>query len=287
MKTNSKIFILIILVGIFTVLSFVFDQMVIHTEDKIREKNFLYKQSFNNYLTSKNVMFNTRDLMTRASTKLQLFKDRQTFLQDTVQTLFNESYRNEAFGVDAKESYINNLKTIFTSRYQKLGYDIIKECNLAFDFFKGVTVRKFNFDNYKEEKIITALKGVNKINLENSIKARDHFTKKLYEKSTEIISIKYGITTLEEFYIIREKYTNLLNFYFEHYKFLQKINEAHGITFRFYLEESNKFFEERNSHETERNYFILFSVLSQILSLFFLIFLFKTLMKISNKKIKL
>ena len=74
MKTNSKIFILIILVGIFTVLSFVFDQMVIHTEDKIREKNFLYKQSFNNYLTSKNVMFNTRDLMTRASTKLQLFK---------------------------------------------------------------------------------------------------------------------------------------------------------------------------------------------------------------------
>ena len=53
MKTNSKIFILIILVGIFTVLSFVFDQMVIHTEDKIREKNFLYKQSFNNYLTSK------------------------------------------------------------------------------------------------------------------------------------------------------------------------------------------------------------------------------------------
>ena len=96
MKTNSKIFILIILVGIFTVLSFVFDQMVIHTEDKIREKNFLYKQSFNNYLTSKNVMFNTRDLMTRASTKLQLFKDRQSFLQDTVQTLFNDSTKNEA-----------------------------------------------------------------------------------------------------------------------------------------------------------------------------------------------
>ena len=285
MKTNFKIFILIILVGIFTVLSFVFDQMVIHTEDKIREKNFLYKQSFNNYLTSKNVMFNTRDLMTRASTKLKLFQDRQTFLQDTVQTLFNESYRNEAFGVDAKESYINNLKTIFTSRYQKLGYDIIKECNLAYDFFKGVTVRSFNFDNYKEEKIITALKGVNKINLENSIKAHDHFTKKLNTNSSEIISIKYGISNLEEFYIIREKYTKLLDFYFEHYNFLQKINEAHGITFRFYLKESNKFFEEKNDHETERNFYILFSVLSQILSLFFLIFLFKTLMKISDKKL--
>ena len=177
MKTNSKIFILIILVGIFTILSFVFDQMVIHTEDKIREKNFLYKQSFNNYLTSKNVMFNTRDLMTRASTKLQLFKDRQSFLQDTVQTLFNDAYKNEAFGSDAKQSYIDNLKTIFTTRYQKLGYDIIKECRLAYDFFKGVTVRSFNIDNYDKEKIITALKGVNEMNLENSLKTHDHFTK--------------------------------------------------------------------------------------------------------------
>ena len=287
MKTNSKIFILIILVGIFTILSFVFDQMVIHTEDKIREKNFLYKQSFNNYLTSKNVMFNTRDLMTRASTKLQLFKDRQSFLQDTVQTLFNDAYKNEAFGSDAKQSYIDNLKTIFTSRYQKLGYDIIKECRLAYDFFKGVTVRSFNIDNYDEEKIITALKGVNQMNLENSLKTHDHFTKKLDEQSLEISSIKYGITTLEEFYIIREKYTQLLDYYFEHYNFLNKINEAHGITFRFYLKESNKFFEEKNDHETERNFFILFSVLSQILSLFFLIFLFKTLMKISDKKVNI
>ena len=119
--------------------------------------------------------------------------------------------------------------------------------------------------------------------MENSVKAHDHFTKKLYTKSSEIISIKYGISTLEEFYIIREKYTKLLDFYFEHYNFLQKINEAHGITFRFYLKESNKFFEEKNDHETERNFYILFSVLSQILSLFFLIFLFKTLMKISDE----
>ena len=206
--------------------------------------------------------------------------DIQVYFDETLARIEHPGGSNYKIGDSAKLKDVESFN-------QKLGYDIIKECNLAFDFFKGVTVRKFNFDNYKEEKIITALKGVNKINLENSIKARDHFTKKLYEKSTEIISIKYGITTLEEFYIIREKYTNLLNFYFEHYKFLQKINEAHGITFRFYLEESNKFFEERNSHETERNYFILFSVLSQILSLFFLIFLFKTLMKISNKKIKL
>ena len=128
---------------------------------------------------------------------------------------------------------------------------------MAYDFFKGVTVRNFNFDNYKEEKIITALKGVNKINLENSVKAHDHFTKKLYTKSSEIISIKYGISTLEEFYIIREKYTKLLDFYFEHYNFLKKINEAHGITFRFYLKSLTSILKKKMIMK-QRNFYILF-----------------------------
>ena len=42
MNLNSKIIILISLVGIFTVSSFIFDQMVIYSEDKI-EKTFSIK----------------------------------------------------------------------------------------------------------------------------------------------------------------------------------------------------------------------------------------------------
>ena len=65
MNLNLKIIILISLVGIFTVSSFIFDQMVIYSEDKIREKNFLYKRSFNNYQSSKNIMImNVTDLST-------------------------------------------------------------------------------------------------------------------------------------------------------------------------------------------------------------------------------
>ena len=65
MTLNFRILVLIVFVGIFTVSSFIFDQMVIYSEDKIREKNFLYKRSFNNYLSSKTVMLNTRDLSAR------------------------------------------------------------------------------------------------------------------------------------------------------------------------------------------------------------------------------
>ena len=48
--------------------------------------------------------------------------------------------------------------------------------------------------------VITNMKE-NKINLENSVKAHDHFTKKLYTKSSEIISLAndYGYNiTLED-----------------------------------------------------------------------------------------
>ena len=48
--------------------------------------------------------------------------------------------------------------------------------------------------------------------------------------------------------------------------------------FDFYFKESTRFLDEKSKHERQKNYFILFGVLSQILSLFFLIFLFKSLM---------
>ena len=90
MTLNFRILVLIVFVGIFTVSSFIFDQMVIYSEDKIREKNFLYKRSFNNYLSSKTVMLNTRDLLTRIQLKKNFFEDRQAFLQDTILVLFNK-----------------------------------------------------------------------------------------------------------------------------------------------------------------------------------------------------
>ena len=284
MTLNLRILVLIILVGIFTVSSFVFDQMVIYSEDKIREKNFLYKRSFNNYLSSKTVMLNTRDLMTRVQVKKTFFEDRQTFLQDTISVLFNKKLMELTFDVNVGPDYFKNLKTIFTSRYQTLGYDILEECNLAYNFFKGVQVRKFDLSLHNNEKIIKAIEGVNKINLDNSLKTHDHFTKKLETETKKILSIDHNISNMDEFYIIRKKYTELLDYYFLHYGYLEKINEAYGVTFNFYFKEARNYLDEKSNFERKRNYFILFGVLSQILGLFFLIFLFKTLISLANKK---
>ena len=121
MNLNLKIIILISLVGIFTVSSFIFDQMVIYSEDKIREKNFLYKRSFNNYQSSKNIMINTRDLMARIQVKKDFFDDRQTFLQDTITILLNKDLIRKTFDENVSPDYFKNLNTIFTSRYKKVG----------------------------------------------------------------------------------------------------------------------------------------------------------------------
>ena len=284
MTLNFRILVLIVFVGIFTVSSFIFDQMVIYSEDKIREKNFLYKRSFNNYLSSKTVMLNTRDLLTRIQVKKNFFEDRQAFLQDTILVLFNKNLMKTTFDESVSLDFFKNLKTIFTSRYQTLGYDILNECDLAYNFFKGVQVRNFDLSIHNNEKIITAIKGVNKINLENSLKTHDHFTEKLDKEREKILSIDHDISNIDEFFNIRKKYTELLDYYFLHYGYIEEINKAHGVTFEFYFKEAGNFLNEKNSYERKRNYYILFGVLSQILSLFFLIFLFKTLMFLANKK---
>ena len=284
MTLNFRILVLIILVGIFTVSSFIFDQMVIYSEDKIREKNFLYKISFNNYLSSKTVMLNTRDLLTRIQVKKNFFEDRQAFLQDTILVLFNKNLMKTTFDEGVSLDFFKNLKTIFTSRYQTLGYDILNECDLAYNFFKGVQVRNFDLSIHNNEKIITAIKCVNKINLENSLKTHNHFTEKLDKERKKILSIDHDISNIDEFFNIRKKYTELLDYYFLHYGYIEEINKAHGVTFEFYFKEAGNFLNEKNSYERKRNYYILFGVLSQILSLFFLIFLFKTLMFLANKK---
>ena len=106
--------------------------------------------------------------------------------------------------------------------------DILNECDLFNNFFKGVQVRNFDLSIHNNEKIITAIKGVNKINLENSLKTHDHFTEKLDKEREKILSIDHDISNIDEFFNIRKKYTELLDYYFLHYGYIEEINKAYG-----------------------------------------------------------
>ena len=68
-KLNSISIKLVVLIAFFTLTSFVFDQLVIQTENKIRDVDFEYERNFNEYLRAKGVLFNINDLVYRAAEK--------------------------------------------------------------------------------------------------------------------------------------------------------------------------------------------------------------------------
>ena len=75
-KLNNISIKLVVLIAFFTLTSFVFDQLVIQTENKIRDVDFEYERNFNEYLRTKSVLFNVNDLVYRTRVKGENFIDR-------------------------------------------------------------------------------------------------------------------------------------------------------------------------------------------------------------------
>ena len=81
---NKKIFIYLILIAIFTVLSFLFDQLVIFSENKLRENNYKYQILFKNYNYSKLSASQTQDFLFRNRLKYNNFTDRKLLLDEII-----------------------------------------------------------------------------------------------------------------------------------------------------------------------------------------------------------
>ena len=80
-KLNNISIKLVVLIAFFTLTSFVFDQLVIQTENKIRDVDFEYERNFNEYLRTKSVLFNVNDLVYRTRVKQENFIDRAEILE--------------------------------------------------------------------------------------------------------------------------------------------------------------------------------------------------------------
>ena len=109
-------------------------------EDKIREKNFLYKRSFGNYLSSKTVMLSTRDLMTRIQVKKNFFEDRQTFLQDAVTVLFNEKLMKKITNSDISSQQLIFPVNFVLTETQKLIYFELKNYLRSITYLKDFCI---------------------------------------------------------------------------------------------------------------------------------------------------
>ena len=271
-KLNNISIKLVVLIAFFTLTSFVFDQLVIQTENKIRDIDFEYERNFNEYLRTKGVLFNVNDLVYRTRVKNENFNDRADILEKAIYNIkFNKDYFEKNFN-DKFDSDINkNLQTIFTNRYKSMYLEIFEESSYLFKLARGLPIRSMKEEIFSEsnQKIVNSMWQLEKI-LNSNIKFYD--TYKIYEKKE--------IVTFDDYLDIRANLREFLSYYTSSSIYLTQINDEYGNYFKYFAKKNYDYLDMLNKNQNLKNFYILLSVLAQILSLFFLLILFKTLLNL-------
>ena len=269
-KLNNISIKLVVLIAFFTLTSFVFDQLVIQTENKIRDVDFEYERNFNEYLRTKSVLFNVNDLVYRTRVKGENFTDRAEILEKAIYNIkFNKVYFENNFN-DIFESDLNqNLQTIFINRYKSMYLEIFEESSDLFKLARGLPIRAMKEKIFLDEnqKVLDSMWGLEKV-LNSNIEFYD--TYKFYEKKE--------INTFDDYLDLRANLREFLNYYSNSSVHLIQINDIYGKYYNYFAEKSYENLDKLNKNQNLKNFYILLSVLAQILSLFFLLVLFKTLL---------
>ena len=276
-KFNKISYILLLTSAIFTILAYVSDQVVINKQNKTRILDLEYNKLVTDisslerfYSTISNIGFKKDSLI---STEL---KKRNFFLKNL--SLFNLE-KEEDISVLLKGGLaINNIKIRAINSTRNLMYDIA-DISLAYtivlenEFFDQVEVfsKKEFIDNLKN--IINPEKLYND-NLDIFWnKDYKDFDDKLF---TNGISKNYEI---KDWFSFRNfKLLLLENFYKETEK-MYKVEEYIDEKIINNEEDLNNILLKIKRNNTIKNYFILTGIISQILTLFFLLLLFRSLIK--------
>ena len=269
-KLNTISIKLVVLIAFFTLISFVFDQLVIQTENKIRDVDFEYERNFNEYLRAKGVLININDLVYRAAEKNENFIDRAEILEKAIYNIkFNKVYFENNFN-DIFESDLNtNLQTIFINRYKSMYLEIFEESTDLFRLVRGLPIRAM-----EEKKFSVSNQDVfdNMMELEKVLNSNAEFynTYKFYEKKK--------IITYNDYLDLRANLRQFLDYYSSSTVYLTQINDVYQNYYIYYGDKNYEYLDTLNKNQNLKNFYILLSVLAQILSLFFLLVLFKTLL---------
>ena len=269
-KLNTISIKLVVLIAFFTLISFVFDQLVIQTENKIRDVDFEYERNFNEYLRAKGVLININDLVYRAAEKNENFIDRAEILEKAIYNIkFNKVYFENNFN-DIFESDLNtNLQTIFINRYKSMYLEIFEESTDLFRLVRGLPIRAM-----EEKKFSVSNQDVfnNMMELEKVLNSNTEFysTYKFYEKKK--------IITYNDYLNLRANLRQFLDYYSSSSVYLTQINDVYQNYYIYYGDKNYEYLDTLNKNQNLKNFYILLSVLAQILSLFFLLVLFKTLL---------
>ena len=281
---NKYSVVVIFIAALFTVFAYFFDQLVIRSEDKIRNLKINLqnvKNTKNNYefiastLTNiaENAQMNFAPLILRRnltikSLILSTTKDKRIFknVDDIEWELIRNFNTTLVSSMNLKNEYINfyidNKKNLI-----KLNDGKIKDLDNLFSSYSNIIVNKNNYFFHDNTEKYLKLTGLLK-----------------YWKNKEEELSEYRNKALKDFTIYnwfdvyRYKMLILSNIEKDLYKLSQFTNIADKKVDGFFEAEA-KLLEEIKSSGLKKNYYILLSITSQIMSLLFLLILFRGFIK--------
>jgi len=267
-KLNKLSYTLIIISALFTVASYVSDQLVIRYENNLRIKNFDYQNLDTQIKNLETTSLSLGDLLIKSDSIINNeLKQRNFMIKSLLIFESDERYRD-------KKAAINNIKwRTMRSTYDL--FDNISDIRQSFLLiFNQEIFKDINFFSLKEFN-----KNLNGIYLIEMNQDKFHKIKNYTDVQFLLSNEEYHDLELEYWWDLR----NFRLLYIEKlYNEIVKI----GPVYR-YIDETieNKIldldilFYGQKKISTYKNYFILSGIISQIFTLFFLLLLFRNLIK--------
>jgi len=263
-KLSNKSIFYIILAGFFTLSSYFFDQQVIQKEDKIRDQSLVIEKLYQDISQENTNWVSTTMLGDRV-----LFKSHQASSFSTINYKIHLLINNQHKFIDSFDA--DKLKkTVRANMY--LNYIDIRDNILDLrDSIDSLSFSQSNYDNEEvRNKVINLFTWDDTFFLENKKK---YFNQKIFLK------VKGNSLTLDnKNNFIRALYTetNKLNkIFFSNIQILEELGDFYYDQEELLQAKYDTIVLDQGAIKIQKNYFILLSILFQILSLLSFLLLFR------------
>jgi len=295
-KNNNKFIYLILLVAIFTVLSYGFDQKVISDEDKIRNLRIKYENQLTELSTLQSIEDQLEDISIFSTLIVSNFLTYRNY--QLKRLLLNTDYD---LGMEENLNYLNyperdliSIKDEITRTYMRIMMESLNIMN------KLDEVYSWNLEYFKKYEIIK-----NKIRYYAGMNSNYSNLEEIFNKNIKLFKIKdynFYLNDLFNLYGSENQIQIYTDYTLENWQDIHKLsillikniddNQSEirdNITF---IYDKTVKLEERielsinnlKKVSSRKNLFILSGIFSQIISLLFLLILFRSLLLKSNLK---
>ena len=295
-KNNNKFIYLILLVAIFTVLSYGFDQKVISDEDKIRNLRIKYENQLTELSTLQSIEDQLEDISIFSTLIVSNFLTYRNY--QLKRLLLNTDYD---LGMEENLNYLNYperdlilIKDEITRTYMRIMMESLNIMN------KLDEVYSWNLEYFKKYEIIK-----NKIRYYTGMNSNYSNLEEIFNKNNKLFKIKdynFYLNDLFNLYGSENQIQIYTDYTLENWQDIHKLsillikniddNQSEirdNITF---IYDKTVKLEERielsinnlKKVSSRKNLFILSGIFSQIISLLFLLILFRSLLLKSNLK---